>query len=1186
MSLITTKPDKSTPSTSPAPQQLTSTCSTHSSSDGSSIGCSKTKSAIPMNVKEEFVAFSNRIKGSGFAAMGILPEQKAPKLCVNGLDHHLSLPIQKDVAKKLMNLGEQAPFGKGEKTVVDKKVRDSIKINADACTFDKEWERTLCKTIVADVKQQMGIEASVHAELHNLLVYGSGGHFKVHKDSEKCPGMFATLIVTLPSKHRNGEFWIRHQGEQVQFLAAGNTDLHDKGESNDLRWCAFHADCQHELKYVWGHRVALVYNLIREETPPTQQPIVKGDRVDVINGKYSGKSGQVDHVTQKMYRLQMDGGGQAMIRQESATPAKTAKAEQNAQHALALRNFGQRWLKSLGKKKKQEKEEASKEDSSKKDSSKKDSFKKDSSKKDSSNVVVDRILFTLSHEYTEQGLAWDKLKGSDDTMGRVLSSCGDLFDLFLCQLKVEESGDEDGSVYGRSLKLDGWIPEKSVHDCTGWNGPSSIQEDVRGNDIFGDDELFAPDETENHGYTGNEGSPRTQWYRQSAFVIWPKVELMNIVSLSVQVALLSNVVDGKTKVMEYLFVDVNDMAQHVVAKQKTFDVKDSVCLPLLSCLRQGVQQNVISQLVLVDVLSRVTFTSRYYNYNNKIGEEFALCLHQILLLEAGCKASDRGQIGTAVHEMFTRQTIDSIICLPLLSCLRQGVQQSVVSKLVLVDVLSCVTFSRCCERFARDVNAKTKFCEEFALCLHQVLFLEAGFKAGDRGHIGHIGTAVHGMFTSRTIESTSENSVATKWHLLCLLCNLNNDNDNNDSGNEGMLELFSSITSAMIQDLSKCAPVTKKGRGNTSADATDTLGWCFSLLTSGAPNEAHCRAAVEHIKTNSKRFGVLKNLAFVLGQTMRHVKPEFQELLLNPLAERVVQNLSLCKDTENDDNSSTTKVKNTLLTVSADEIANVCVLLHDCDIPDAISLMLENKDRFPPESFITAIRSLLKFLKNSSESLPHKNQNYTTSSFHSTSSGSSRTSLLNRCKWITWIKENSVVAAACDATTTSGQKKTKQGEGAREAKTREEAKPFQYPKMLSMSVWPEAVLTAVSNFFVENVAGAESTKKETTYQLKKKIAKMQRVKQDFIIDAFLILEQLLPRSSFDHDPYLVKMIHRVIAMPQLFPVQLFLIPATKRIFEDFKPELQSLSASALVLLLDHEIATMEPLANKELVQKR
>ena len=55
-------------------------------------------------------------------------------------------------------------------------------------------------------------------------------------------------------------------------------------------------------------------------------------------------------------------------------------------------------------------------------------------------------------------------------------------------------------------------------------------------------------------------------------------------------------------------------------------------------------------------------------------------------------------------------------------------------------------------------------------------------------------------------------------------------------------------------------------------------------------------------------------------------------------------------------------------------------------------------------------------------------------------------------------------------------KEIKQGEEAREAKTREEAKPFQYPKMLSMSVWPEAVLTAVSNFFVENVPFMDAVK--------------------------------------------------------------------------------------------------------------
>ena len=89
----------------------------------------------------------------------------------------------------------------------------------------------------------------------------------------------------------------------------------DHGSSSCYWWCCCSSCCWWCCKMditlaqecEQQHRVALVYNLIREETPPTQQPIVKGDRVDVINGKYSGKSGQVDHVTQKMYRLQMDG---------------------------------------------------------------------------------------------------------------------------------------------------------------------------------------------------------------------------------------------------------------------------------------------------------------------------------------------------------------------------------------------------------------------------------------------------------------------------------------------------------------------------------------------------------------------------------------------------------------------------------------------------------------------------------------------------------------------------------------------------------------------------------------------------------------------------------------------------------------------------------------------------------------
>ena len=38
-----------------------------------------------------------------------------------------------------------------------------------------------------------------------MLLYKTGGHFKKHRDTEKEKGMFATLILQLPSKYSGGE---------------------------------------------------------------------------------------------------------------------------------------------------------------------------------------------------------------------------------------------------------------------------------------------------------------------------------------------------------------------------------------------------------------------------------------------------------------------------------------------------------------------------------------------------------------------------------------------------------------------------------------------------------------------------------------------------------------------------------------------------------------------------------------------------------------------------------------------------------------------------------------------------------------------------------------------------------------------------------------------------------------------
>ena len=41
----------------------------------------------------------------------------------------------------------------------------------------------------------------VQAQLYKLLLYQPGDHFTAHRDTEKAPGMFATMVILLPSAY-------------------------------------------------------------------------------------------------------------------------------------------------------------------------------------------------------------------------------------------------------------------------------------------------------------------------------------------------------------------------------------------------------------------------------------------------------------------------------------------------------------------------------------------------------------------------------------------------------------------------------------------------------------------------------------------------------------------------------------------------------------------------------------------------------------------------------------------------------------------------------------------------------------------------------------------------------------------------------------------------------------------------
>jgi hypothetical protein len=56
-----------------------------------------------------------------------------------------------------------------------------------------------------------GVAENISAQLYKLLLYEKGAFFKPHKDSEKTPGMFGTLVICLSSAHEGGDIVLTHK---------------------------------------------------------------------------------------------------------------------------------------------------------------------------------------------------------------------------------------------------------------------------------------------------------------------------------------------------------------------------------------------------------------------------------------------------------------------------------------------------------------------------------------------------------------------------------------------------------------------------------------------------------------------------------------------------------------------------------------------------------------------------------------------------------------------------------------------------------------------------------------------------------------------------------------------------------------------------------------------------------------
>ena len=186
-----------------------------------------------------------------FWAEGCLPAEHL-SIEVEGLGP-LPQPLPPTQAQALHDLSEPAQFGLRDQTLLDTTVRHTGEISADLLSLD--WQPGAFAALKQAVAQALGVE-QLDAWLHNLLIYGPGQFFKPHQDTEKHPGMVATLVLVWPSPHIGGTLRVQ-LGQQETALSSQHL------QAQDLRWFAFYADCRHEVLPVQeGWRVALTFDLV------------------------------------------------------------------------------------------------------------------------------------------------------------------------------------------------------------------------------------------------------------------------------------------------------------------------------------------------------------------------------------------------------------------------------------------------------------------------------------------------------------------------------------------------------------------------------------------------------------------------------------------------------------------------------------------------------------------------------------------------------------------------------------------------------------------------------------------------------------------------------------------------------------------------------------------------------------
>ncbi|KAF4985664.1 hypothetical protein FGRMN_11132 [Fusarium graminum] len=215
--------------------------------------------AFQVGFKEDLLDAITDIRSTGtFASSSSISRPAVLPIHVNGVGE-IALPLGEYQARQLIAQAHQAPYGKGSDTLVDTTVRNTWELNPSQFNIESPPWTWLIRQLCDNVATSLGINTRVYAHIYKMLVYEKGAMFKAHTDTEKIPGMFGTLVVSLPSVHDGGGVILKHCGETFIYSSS----------FWDMSCASWYSDVSHEVQPVTsGYRWILAFNLALDQSLP------------------------------------------------------------------------------------------------------------------------------------------------------------------------------------------------------------------------------------------------------------------------------------------------------------------------------------------------------------------------------------------------------------------------------------------------------------------------------------------------------------------------------------------------------------------------------------------------------------------------------------------------------------------------------------------------------------------------------------------------------------------------------------------------------------------------------------------------------------------------------------------------------------------------------------------------------